>query len=360
MNKFPDIIKSIKKINWDMTAKTQDRLDHLTKPQGSLGRLEDLAKQITAITQEENPSLKDKVIFTFAADHGVAEEGVSAFPQEVTAQMVYNFLRGGAGINVLANHAGARVVIADLGVASDLSEHPGLYAKKVAYGTKNMARGPAMSPEQALASIENGIAIFEEEFQKGVHLVGTGEMGIANTTAASAIVSVITGKSVAEVTSRGTGISDEALATKIQVISRSIQSNSPCADDGMDVLAKVGGFEIGGLTGVILAAAARNIPVVIDGFISTAAALIACQMEPKVRDYLIASHCSVEQGHRVALDYLDLKPLFDFQLRLGEGTGAALAFSPIEASIKILTEMATFETAAVSEKIHPSHKGLCV
>ena len=343
-------VDQIEAIDQSLLDQTQQRLDNLTKPQGSLGRLEELAKQVVAVTRCENPCLKNKVIFTFAGDHGVVAEGVSAFPQEVTPQMVYNFLRGGAGINVLANHVGARVVVADLGVACDLEASPLLKIKKVDYGTKNMTEGPAMTREQAIASIENGIAIFEEEYPKGIDLMGTGEMGIGNTTPSSAIVSVITGKSVETVTGKGTGISDDALNKKVEVITKSIDVNHPDKNDALDVLSKVGGFEIGGLVGVILAAASRKVPVVIDGFISGAAALIAYQIEPKVKDYMIAAHCSVEQGHKMALDYIGLQPLVDFDLRLGEGTGAALAMNTVEASIKILTEMATFESAAVSEK----------
>lgn len=352
MQKLNEILNKIEKIDYSLAKKTQDRLNNLTKPQGSLGRLEELAKQIVEITQNENPSLKNKVIFTIAGDHGVVEERVSAYPKEVTSQMVYNFLKGGAGINVLARHVGARVIIVDMGVACDLEPHPDLVIKKINYGTKNMARGPAMSREEAIKSIENGIEIFEEELNKGIDIVGTGDMGIGNTTPSSAITSVITGKPVEEVTGRGTGIDDETLSNKIEIIKKAIGVNKPNAKDAIDVLSKVGGFEIGGLAGIILASASKKVPVVIDGFISGAAALIAYKLEPKVKDYMIASHCSVERGHRLILEYIGLKPLLDLDMRLGEGTGAALGMSIVEASIKILTEMATFQSAAVSEKLN--------
>jgi len=356
LQKLNGTINRIEAIDNSLAEETQKRLDNLTKPQGSLGRLEELAKQMVAITKKENPPVRNKVIFTMAGDHGITEEGVSAFPKEVTPQMVYNFIKGGAGINVLANHVGARVVIVDMGVACDLEPHPELVIKKVGYGTKNMALGPAMTREEAVRSIENGIEIFEEEFsssdgKKRIDIVGTGDMGIGNTTASSAIASVVTGKSVEDMTGRGTGIDDKGLSSKIALIKKAINVNEPDAEDAIDILSKVGGFEIGGLAGVILAAASRRVPVVIDGFISGAAALIAYKIEPKVKDYMIAAHYSVEIGHRAVLDHLGLKGLLDFDFRLGEGTGAALAMSVVEASVRILTEMATFQDANVSEKV---------
>ena len=356
MPNLNETINRIEKIDYPLIEKTQERLNNLTKPQASLGRLEELAKQIVGITKNENPLVRNKVIFTMAADHGVTEEGVSAYPKEVTPQMVYNFIRGGAGINVLARHVGARVVIVDMGVACDLEPHSDLVIKKVNYGTKNMVKGPAMSREEAVKSLENGIEIFEKEFVNGIDIAGTGDMGIGNTTPSSAITSVITGESVEEVTGRGTGIDDETLTNKIVVIKKAIRVNKPNAKDAIDVLSKVGGFEIGGLAGVILAAVSRRIPVVIDGFISGAAALIAYQLEPKVKDYMIAAHCSVERGHKAILGYIGLRPLLDLDLRLGEGTGAALGMSIIEASVKILTEMATFQSASVSEKADKQRK----
>lgn len=351
MRKLEQIISGISDIDHGLMQKAQTRLDNLTKPQGSLGRLEELAKTIVAITGKENPEFKNKVIFTLAADHGVAKEGVSAFPQEVTAQMVYNFLSQGAGINVLAKHTGCRVVVADIGVASDLQPHPNLLIKKINYGTKNILKEPAMTYQEAVKSLEAGIDIFETEYKKGIDIAGTGEMGIANTTASSAIAAVLTKARVEDLTGRGTGVDDKALTNKIRVIQEAIKINAPKPDDAIDTLAKVGGFEIGGLAGIILASAAHKVPVVIDGFISGSAALVAFHLQPKVKEYMIAAHCSVEKGHRVILEHLGLKPILDLNLRLGEGTGAALAIGIIEAGIKILTQMATFQNAKVSERL---------
>jgi len=350
MEEINKIIKNIRDLDSGLMAKAKERLDNLTKPRESLGRLEDLAKLIVGITSLENPSLKNKVIFTLASDHGVTEGGVSAFPKEVTAQMVYNFLAGGAAINVLARHAHARVVIADLGVACDLKPHKNLVIKKINYGTKNLAKGPAMERMEAVKSISAGIDIFEQEYAKGIDIIGTGEMGIGNTTASSAIAAVFTKKPVELITGKGTGIDEKGLENKIKVIEKALRVNKPDSKDAIDVLAKVGGFEIGGLAGIILAAGAKRVPVVIDGFISSAAALIAFGLEPKIKNYMIASHSSVEKGHKIILDYIGLKPLFDLNLRLGEGTGAALGINLVEASIKILTEMATFNAAHVSER----------
>ncbi len=350
MDKIKETTAKIKGPDIKLMEAAQERLDSLTKPLGSLGRLEELAKQIVGISAKEMPELRNKVIFTLAADHGVTEEGVSAYPKEVTAQMVYNFVRGGAGINVLAKHAGVRVVVVDMGVAEDLKASPELVIRKIAYGTKNMAKGPAMTKDEAVKSIEAGIAVFEEEFKKGIDIIGTGEMGIGNTTTASAITAVFTGKSVEELTGRGAGVDDKGLKNKIEIIKKAIQVNQPDTGDAIDVLSKVGGFEIAGLAGIILAAAARKVPVMIDGFISGAAALVAYKIEPKVKDYMIASHCSVEIGHRIILDYIGLEPILDLNLRLGEGTGAALGISLADAAVKILTQMATFKSANVSEK----------
>jgi len=331
-------------------VRARARLDQLTKPQGSLGRLEELAWRIVEITGEELPAIRRAVVFTLAADHGVVAEGVSAYPQVVTAQMVENFSRGGAAINVLARHATADVVVADLGVAAPLPSRPGLVVKRIGPGTKNMAVGPAMTRGEALAAIEAGIGLVDAERCQGVDLIGTGEMGIGNTTAASAIAAVLTGASVEAVTGRGTGIDETTWQRKVAVIQRALAVNRPDPGDGLDVLAKVGGFEIGGLAGVILAGAARRIPVVLDGFIAGAAALIAHALKPEVRHYLLASHCSAEPGHRAVLARLGLEPYLDLGLRLGEGTGAVLAFSLIRAAVAIYTEMATFKSAGVSER----------
>ena len=344
-----ETIKKIGALDEHAISAARARQDILTKPAGSLGTLEEISTKVAGITGNAMPKMKDKVIITMAGDHGVTDDGVSAYPKEVTAQMVYNFLNDGAAINVLARHAGARVVIVDMGVAVDFT-HERLVSKKIAYGTANMAKGPAMSYEDAVRSIEAGIEVFESEAKKGVDIVGVGDMGIGNTTSSSAIVAVITGEAVKKVTGRGTGIDDAGLEKKIAVIEEAIRVNKPNNKDAIEVLAKVGGFEIGGMAGVILAAASHSVPVVIDGFISGTAALVAYGIAPAVKDYMIAAHRSVERGHSVTLDYIGLKPLLDLDMRLGEGTGAALGISIVDAACKILGEMATFEDAGVSEK----------
>ena len=349
MRIMEETIKKIGALDERAISAARARQDILTKPAGSLGTLEEISTKVAGITGNAMPKMKDKVIITMAGDHGVTDDGVSAYPKEVTAQMVYNFLNDGAAINVLARHAGARVVIVDMGVAVDFS-HERLVAKKIAYGTANMAKGPAMSYEDAVRSIEAGIEVFESEAKKGVDIVGVGDMGIGNTTSSSAIVAVITGEDVEKVTGRGTGIDDAGLEKKIAVIEEAIRVNKPNNKDAIDVLAKVGGFEIGGMAGVILAAASHRVPVVIDGFISGTAALVAYGIAPAVKDYMIAAHRSVERGHSVTLDYIGLKPLLDLDMRLGEGTGAALGICIVDAACKILGEMATFEDAGVSEK----------
>lgn len=330
----------------------QQRLDSLTKPQGSLGRLEEFAKQLVAITEQKMPVLDKKVVFTFAGDHGVADEGVSAFPKEVTPQMVLNFVNGGAGINVLARHAGAEVVAVDIGVDYDFGDLHGneFVSSKVVSGTKNIRKGPAMTREEAVKCIEVGMKLATDYAEKGYKIFGTGDMGIANTTPSSAITNVLTGVSVEDITGRGTGIDDEAWKNKVQVIKDAIEINKPDASDPVDVLAKIGGTEIGGIAGLILGAAANKVPVVVDGFISTAGALIAYCINPKTRDYMFAAHKSQEIGHTAMLDKMGLRPIVDLDLRLGEGTGSALAMLLIEAGLKIYKEMATFEEAAVSNK----------
>ena len=345
-----NILPQIEPLDEAAMKKARARQDSLTKPQGSLGFLEDLSIKIAGIKADPLPKIKEKVIITMAGDHGVTDEGISAYPKEVTPQMVLNFLGGGAGINVLASHVGARVVIVDMGVASDLPSHPDLISKKIAPGTKNMTKGPAMTREEAEKSIETGFEIAEGEIQKGADIIGTGDMGIGNTTPSSTIAAAFTGAAVRKLTGRGTGIDNEALENKIKIIEAAIEVNKPDPHDPLDVLAKVGGFEIGGLAGVILAGAKNRIPIVIDGFISGAAALIATELAPVSKEYIIASHVSVEAGHKIMLERMNLKPLLDLNLRLGEGTGAALGISLVEASVRVLSEMTTFEEASVSGK----------
>ncbi len=334
-----------------MMRRAQARLDRLTKPVGSLGRLEELARRLAGILRTERPSVARKAIITMAADHGVAQEGVSAYPQAVTPQMVLNFLRGGAAINVLARHVDARLIVVDMGVAAPLDPHPQLIVRKIGYGTGNMAAGPAMTREQAIEAIQSGCEVVEDEMRRGADLIGTGDMGIGNTTASSAIVAVMSGEPAERVTGRGTGVDDSGYARKVRVIERALEVNHPDRRDPLDVLAKVGGFEIAGRVGVILGAARAHRAVVIDGFISGAAALVAAGLEPNAAGYLIASHRSQEIGHRIMLERLGLTPLLDLEMRLGEGTGAALAMPIIEAACKVLNEMATFEGAGVSQKV---------
>ncbi len=345
-------LNSITNSNGKFAEEAQNRLDSLTKPQGSLGRLEEFAKQLVAITEENMPSLDKKVVFTFAGDHGVAEEGVSAFPKEVTPQMVMNFVNGGAGINVLARHAGAEVVAVDIGVDYDFGglDKEGFVSRKVVSGTKNMRKGPAMTREEAEKCINVGIELANEYAGKGYKMFGTGEMGIANTTPSSAITAVLTGVSVEDITGRGTGINDDVLKNKVQVIKDSISINTPDASDPIDVLSKIGGAEIAAIAGLIIGAAANKVPVVIDGFISTAGALIAYMIEPKTKDYMFAAHRSQEIGHKALLEKIGLRPILDLDMRLGEGTGVALAMLVIEGGLKIYKEMATFAEAEVAGK----------
>ncbi|MDD5093051.1 MAG: nicotinate-nucleotide--dimethylbenzimidazole phosphoribosyltransferase [Dehalococcoidia bacterium] len=342
-------VRSIKPLDRSSIDAARMRQDQLTKPQGSLGKLEELSIRLAGITANPRPKIQRKAIIVMAADHGVAAAGVSLYPQEVTRQMVLNFVNGGAAINVLARHMGARVVVVDMGVIGGFEPNPKLICEMIDFGTRDMTKGPAMSRRQALDAIEAGIRVVESEIARGLDIVGTGDMGIGNTTASSAICACMTGMPVERVTGRGTGLGDDQLAQKIKMIEKALQINRPNPQDALDVLAKVGGFEIGGLAGVMLGAAANRVPVVIDGFISGAAALIAAGLAPVTKDYFIAAHLSVESGHRVLLDHMGLKPVLDFDMRLGEGTGAALAMNIVEASARILDEMATFDEAGVSE-----------
>lgn len=357
-----EMLDRITEVKTEFYEQAQKRLDNLTKPPGSLGRLEEFAKRLVAITENNMPELDKKVIFTFAGDHGVSEEGVSAYPKEVTRQMVFNFLNGGAGINVLARHAGAEVAVVDIGVDCDFGNPSlsplskggnkgGLFiSKKVVSGTKNIRKGSALTREQAIKCVTIGIELANEYAKKGYKIFGTGDMGIGNTTSASAISAVLTARPVSEVTGKGTGISDNALTKKIEIIEDAIKINKPDPKDAIDVLAKVGGAEIGGIAGLIIGSAVNRIPIVVDGFISTAGALIAYCLEPKTKDYMFAAHNSVEKGHRIVLEKIGLKPILDLDLRLGEGTGSAIAMLMIEAGLKIYKEMATFGEAGVSEK----------
>ena len=329
------------------------RHDQLTTPPGSLGRLEDLAVRLAAV-RGAPPTVDMPVILTFAADHGVAAEGVSAYPQSVTAQMVENFLAGGAAVNVLARQAGARLLIADFGVAGPIVRHPALIACRRGPGTANMAAGRAMSHADAVEAIEDGARLVDAAISDGADLIGLGEMGIANTTAASAITAVLAAADPSNVTGAGTGVDAAGVAHKVAVIRRALAVNRPDPTDPLDVLARVGGFEIAGLVGVILGAVGRRVPVALDGFISGAAALIATRLAPDVRHALFAAHRSAEPGHGVILADIGLAPYLDLSLRLGEGTGAALFIHLARAAARIYADMATFKAAGVDGPREPN------
>jgi nicotinate-nucleotide--dimethylbenzimidazole phosphoribosyltransferase len=321
----------------------QKHLDNLTKPPGSLGRLEELARSFGLMQGSTKPALERRAIFTFAADHGVSREGVSAYPREVTAQMVFNFLNGGAAINVLCRHYGINNVVVDIGVDYDFPELKGLVRKKVGRGTENFLRGPAMSEDQAIQAIETGMAL-----AVGYDIVGTGEMGIGNTTSSAAILAAVSGSPVEDVVGRGTGVDDERLRHKIKVIRNALARHKPDPNNGLDLLIKIGGFEIGAIAGLIVGAASRRIPVVVDGFISGAGAIIATCLAPASRDYLFFSHLSRERGHKRMMEFFDARPILDLDMCLGEGTGAAIAIDIVTAAVRIYNEMATFESASVS------------
>lgn len=345
-----NLIDSIQNVSSEELSCAQKHLDSLTKPPGSLGVLEDLAKRYAVIKGIHSPHVRKKSIFVFAGDHGVTDEGVSAYPANVTYQMVKNFLTGGAAINVLSRHADIEVVVVDIGVKGDFDKVSGLIEKKIAAGTQNMVNGPAMTRQQAEEAIQTGIELAQDAVRREVDILGTGDMGIGNTTSASAIMSICGDRSPEEVTGRGTGINDNTLAKKIKVIKKSIRINRPNAKDPIDILSKIGGFEIGGIAGLVLGAAATRTPVVVDGLISGAGAVLALKLNPKVGDYIFTSHQSQEPGHEVFFELLDRPALFDFGLRLGEGTGAALAIHMLEAGVKIYSEMASFKDAGVSGK----------
>ncbi len=331
-------------------ARARARLDQLTMPRGALGRLMDLAEDLAGMTRSLDPPVARRAVVVMAGDHGVTEQGVSQYPREVTVQMVRNFAAGGAGINALAEPAGARVVVVDMGVAGDLSDLVAsgrVLDRRIAPGTACMTEGPAMTREQAEAAVAAGIDV-ARALGPDIDVFATGEMGIGNTTPSSALVSVFCHRPPVEVTGRGTGIDDARWRHKVSVIERALEVNRPDPSDPMDALAKVGGFELAGLAGLIVGAAAQRKPVIIDGFISAAAALVAQALVPVAADYMIAAHASVECGHGAALARLGKKPLLDLGLRLGEGTGAALAFHLVDAAARVLTKIATFEEAAVS------------
>lgn len=342
------LIAAIKPLDLGAMEACQLRLDNLTKPLGSLHGLEQLACRLAGITGDPRPRKLKKCIILAAADHGVAREGVSAYPQEVTPQMVMNFCRGGAAINVFAKHAGAELVLVDVGVAADLPEIPGLRREKIAYGTGNIAAGPAMTREQALQAVAVGVRIAREEMTRGVRVIGLGEMGIGNTTPSTAIIACYAGRPVRDLTGQGTGVSGTGLERKAKIIEQALAVNRPDPQDPIDVLAKVGGLEIAALAGVALAAAAGGAAVVLDGIITGAAALVATQLAPGVREYLIGSHFSCEPAHKAALSLMDIPAYLHLDMRLGEGTGAALGITLIDAGLHVLNDMKTFGEAQVA------------
>lgn len=340
-------IQAIRPLDAEAMKAAAEHSDRLTKPPGSLGKLEEIAARLAGMGGSLPLAPSKKAIVVMAGDHGVCEEGVSAFPQEVTPQMVRNFLNGGAAVNVLARHVGADVICVDMGVKERI-EHEKLWVRKGRGGTSNIARGAAMSRDEAVQAVEAGIRVVQELAARGYGMFATGEMGIGNTTPSAALLTALGGIDAEASVGRGTGIDDAGLARKRQVVERAIAVNKPDAADPLDVLAKLGGFEIAGLAGVVLGAAAKRMPVVIDGFIASVAALIADRLAPHSRACMIASHLSEEPGHRAVLELLGLAPMLHLDMRLGEGTGAALAMPLIDAAVKIMREMATFESAGVA------------
>lgn len=345
------IIKNIEKNNKKIEKDAQHKIDLKTKPLGSLGILESIAVKMSMIQNNLNPVINNKALFVFAGDHGIVEEGVSAFPAEVTPQMVFNFLNGGAAINVFCRHNDIDIKIIDMGVNFDFEKNDKLVDKKVNKGTKNFFKFPAMTRDEAIKSLQNGIDVFNDTHdKKKIDIIGLGDMGIANTTSSSAIISCITGLDPEKCTGRGTGIDDERFQNKVNIIKKAVSFHKPKKDDAVDILQKVGGFEIGGIAGAILAASYNKVPVVIDGIISTAGAIIAYLLNPNVSDYIFAGHKSIEIGQKAALEFMKLEPIIDLKMRLGEGTGASLAIDLIDASCRIMREMASFEDAGVSNK----------
>jgi nicotinate-nucleotide--dimethylbenzimidazole phosphoribosyltransferase len=353
--KMEDILDGIRPVDDEWKDKAKARTAQLLMPSRALGRLHEISERLCAIQRTLNPTIARKVILVMAGDHGVVAEGVSAYPQEVTGAMVQTFLVGGAGINAISRHVDADVRVVDMGIIPELNVNTiqgsdRLIVRKIAPGTANLARGPAMSREQAQQALVTGFEIADDLFHKGYEILGTGDMGIGNTTPSAAVGVLVTGAAIEQMVGRGTGVDDTGLARKREAVRRGLEANRPNPKDGLDVLAKVGGFEIGGIAGTILAGAFHRRPVVIDGFISTAGALVASTVCPAVKDYLFAGHCSEEAGHRIMLQHLNLIPILDLGMRLGEGTGAALAMSIMEGAVKVFTEMMTFEQAGVPGK----------
>jgi nicotinate-nucleotide--dimethylbenzimidazole phosphoribosyltransferase len=355
MMKLEEIIAGIQPVEQKWIQKAQERTARLVMPTRALGRLHEISERLCAIQQTLEPVIDQKAILVMAGDHGVVEEGVSAYPQEVTPAMVQTFLIGGAGINAISRRVGADVWVVDMGIipeldAAGLKGAERLVVEKIGNGTANFTKGPAMSHRAAEKALQVGFEQAAGRIENGADILGTGDMGIGNTTPSAAIGAVISGAALDEMVGRGTGVDDAGLARKRDIVRRGIEANAPRAGDGLDVLAKVGGFEIGGIAGAILAGAFHRRAVVLDGFISTAGALIAHALCPTVRDYIFAGHRSQEAGHRILLKHLGLKPILDLGMRLGEGTGAALAMGVMDCAVQMFKEVLTFEEAGVANK----------
>jgi len=350
-----EIIEGIEPVDHEWIDKARERTAQLVMPTRALGRLHDISERLCGIFKTLKPSINRKAVLVMAGDHGVADEGVSAYPQEVTGEMVKTFLKGGAGINAISRNIGIEVWVVDMGIIPVLNPSvikggDRLLVRKIASGTANLAQGPAMTRQEAERAILAGFKLATELFNKGVEILGTGDMGIGNTTPSATIGAVITGKGLNKMIGRGTGVDDEGLARKQEAIRHGIQINQPDHEDGLDVLSKIGGFEIGGIAGCVLAGAFHGRPVIIDGFISTAGALIAHTLCPAATNYLFAGHCSEEPGHKTMLNHLELDPILDLGMRLGEGTGGALAMGIVEGAVHVFTDVLTFEEAGVSDK----------
>jgi len=349
MSLLEETIGKIMPPDGTIRARARDRQNNLTKPKGSLGQLEELSITLAGIRRTIRPELPHKAVITFAGDHlTVHEEGIASAPMDVTVQMMANFIAGGAGVNALCRSVGARVAVADMGVALPYPDLPEIYRKSVGKGAANITKGPAMTEDQARRALEGGMEVLFAEARKGLDIVGIGEMGIGNTTPASAIMALLSGTPVEEVTGPGAGITDELIIRKVDVIKRALAVNRPDRRNGLDILAKVGGFEIGGMAGAMIAAASRSIPVLVDGFISTASAMLAVTIAPACEPYLIPSHFSAETGYGRAMDFMKRKPLLDLGMRLGEGSGAAMAMALCDGACSILNSMSTFAEASVA------------
>ncbi|OLO42764.1 nicotinate-nucleotide--dimethylbenzimidazole phosphoribosyltransferase [Alkalihalophilus pseudofirmus] len=349
MSPINEILSSIKPLDDQVMKLVSDHVDQLTKPIGALGRIEELAIQLAGITRKERPTVKSPAVIVCAGDHGIVNEGVSAYPQELTKLMIDNFIKGRAAINVLANQIGANVTVVDVGVNGEVN-HPSLVVKKVKNGTNNFYNEDAMSEQEAIEAIEAGMDVAQNVIDQGHEAIIIGEMGIGNTTASSALIAAYTNADVQDVVGRGTGLTEEGQLQKIAIIKEALERRNVSEASTLQVLARVGGLEIAALAGVLLQATANRIPVIVDGFISTAAALVAYELCPTIKDYLIISHQSVEPGQKAVFEYLDKKPLLSLDLRLGEGTGAALAYPLLDAATRILTEMATFADLGIEKK----------